>query len=217
MKLRKSRGVSTIEFAMGLMVMVPLVLGTGAIGINLIHNLQTIQLARDAGHMYGRGVDFSQSGNVKILVNLGNSLGLAATGGNAEVILTALTYIDSATCLAGTGSSSCTNLNKWVFAQRLVIGNSNLRTSNYGSPVTSGPYGVTLDSSGKVTVQQECTQSGDVANFTAANGITPYNVVNGQVSGLPSGQKVYLAEAAALGFEMPPFASGAPSYSFAFF
>jgi len=42
MKLRVSRGVSTIEFAFSLLVLVPLVLGTGAIGINMISTLQTI-------------------------------------------------------------------------------------------------------------------------------------------------------------------------------
>jgi len=34
------------------MVLVPLLLGTGAAGINMILTLQTIQVARDAGHMY---------------------------------------------------------------------------------------------------------------------------------------------------------------------
>jgi len=216
MKTRKSRGVSTIEFAMGLMVMVPLVLGTGAIGINLIHTMQTVQLARDAGHMYARGVDFSQSGNVNILVNLGNSIGLQASGGNAAVILTAFTYVDANTCQAGTGSQTCTNLNKWVFVQRQVVGNSSLRTSNFGSPLTSGPTGVTLDSTGSISMSQYCTQAGAVANFSST-GFIPYQDVDGVVSGLPSGQRVYLAEAAGQGFGMPPFVSGAPTYSYNFF
>jgi hypothetical protein len=216
MKAHQPRGVSTVEFAFGLMVLVPLVLGTGAIGINLIHTLQTIQLARDAGHMYARGVDFSQSGNVAILVNLGQSVGLQASGGNAVVILTALTYVDANTCQAGTGSQSCANLNKWVFVQRQVIGNSNIRTSNFGSPLTSGPTGVTLDSTGSISMSQYCTQAGAVATFSGV-GFNPYKDVNGQVSGLPSGQRVYLAEAAGQGFGMPPFVSGSPTYAYNFF
>ena len=216
MKSRQLRGISTVEFAFGLMVLVPLVLGTGAIGINLIHTLQTIQLARDAGHMYARGVDFSQSGNVNILVSLGSSVGLQASGGNAVVVLTAFTYVDANTCLAGTGSQSCPNLNKWVFVQRQVIGNSNIRTSNYGSPLTSGPNGVTLDATGSISVTQYTKQAGAVASF-GNNGFNPYQNVNGQVSGLPSGQRVYLAEAAGQGFGMPPFVSGSPTYSFSYF
>ena len=216
MKKSKLRGVSTVEFALGFMVLVPLVVGTGAIGINLIRTLQTIQLARDAGHMYARGVDFSQTGNVNILVTLGSSVGLKASGGTAAVILTTLTYVDSNTCLAGTGSSRCNNLNKWVFVQRQTIGNSSIRTSNFGSPLTSGPTGVTMDATGTISPSQYCSQGGAVAAFNGS-GINPYQNVNGNVSGLPSGQKVYLAEAAGQGFGMPPFVNGSPTYSFAFF
>ena len=60
MKKQNSRGVSTIEFAFSMLVMVPLLLGTGVTGINMIRSLQTVQLARDAGHMYARGVNFTQ-------------------------------------------------------------------------------------------------------------------------------------------------------------
>ena len=43
MKRQAKRGVSTIEFALSLMVLVPLILGTGAIGINLMRTMQTVQ------------------------------------------------------------------------------------------------------------------------------------------------------------------------------
>ncbi|HTS28066.1 MAG TPA: hypothetical protein VMH81_19470 [Bryobacteraceae bacterium] len=201
-----------------------MLLGTGAIGIGLIKNLQTIQLARDAGHMFARGVDFSQTGSQQILATLGESLGLSATGsGNAVVILSALTYVDANTCIAagaatnGVPNASCANLGYWVFAQRLEVGNTSIRTSNFGSPLTSGPNGVTLDSQGKISVVQYATRTGAQAQFTSANGILPYTVVNNVAQGLPSGQKLYLSETAATGFSMPPFVSGAPSYSFAFF
>lgn len=225
MKRQAKRGVSTIEFALSLMVLVPLILGTGAIGINLMRTMQTVQLARDAGHMFARQVDFSQAGSQNILATLGTGLGLSATAGQgrAVVILSALTYVDGSTCTAANQANSagsaatCTNLGQWVFTQRLEIGNTALRTSNFGSPLTSGPTGVTLDSQGKISIGQYGTRAGAVANFSSANGINPYAVVNGNVTGLPSGQKLYLSEAAAQGFGMPPFVSGSPTYSFAFF
>ena len=223
-----SRGISTFEFAMSLMVLVPLILGTGAIGVNLIRTMQTIQMARDAGHMYAKGVDFSQQGNKDILGALGSSLGLNTTGatGRSVVILSALTYVDANTCIAGGAATngvpnaSCDNLGKWVFAQRLVIGNSSLRTSNFGSPITNGTNlqeNVTLDSQGKISVAQYATRTGAQAQFSSANGVNPYSNVNGVTSGLPSGQRLYLAEVASMGFGLPPFVSGAPTYSFAFF
>ncbi|HEV3201987.1 MAG TPA: TadE family protein [Bryobacteraceae bacterium] len=225
MKRNRKRGSAIIEFALSLLVLMPLFLGTGAIGINLNRTLQTVQLARDAGHMFARGVDFSDPGNQKILATIGTGLGLSATAGQgtAEVIFSALTYVDGNTCTAanqlnGNGNApTCTNLGQWVFTQRLEIGNTGLRGSNYGSPLTSGPTGVTLDSQGKISLGQYATRAGAVAQFSSANGINPYAVVNGVASGLPSGQKLYLSEAASQGFGMPPYVQGSPTYSFSFF
>lgn len=207
-----------------MLVLLPLLLGTGVTGINMIRTLQTVQLARDAGHMYARGVDFSQPGNQTILVNLGSNLGLSGTSGQgtAVVILSALTYVDKNACAAvgavdgsGNPTSACTNYTKWVFTQRLEIGNDGVRSSNYGSPLTSGPTGVTINSqTGQITQQQYVTRAGAVANFT---GVNPYQVVNGTAEGLPSGQLLYVAEAGSTGFNMPPFVSNAVSYSWGLF
>src|ERR1700722_2445456 len=97
----RTRGGATVEFALILLVLVPLLLGTGVVGVNMIRTLQTVQLARDAGHMYARGVDFSQPGNQTVLIDLGQAVGLAAgASGSAEVTLAALTYVDTAACTA---------------------------------------------------------------------------------------------------------------------
>ena len=127
MRRASFRGAACIEFAFIAMVLVPLLLGTGAAGINMILTLQTIQLARDAGHMYARGLDFSQPGNQTILANVGSTLGLSTTAGSgsAVVILSKLTYVDNAACAAAGAvdshgnPSGCTNLARWVFTQRL--------------------------------------------------------------------------------------------------
>jgi hypothetical protein len=223
MPTKGRRGVSCIEFAFSTLVSIPLLLGTGAIGVNMIRTLQTIQLARDAGHMYARNIDFAQPGNKTVLVNIGRDLGLSSTAGEgtAAVILSALTYVDRAACAAeaavdasGNPTAACTNFGRWVFTQRIVIGNSAVRNSNYGGPLTTGPTGVTLDSSGKITRTQYVKQAGAVASFS---GMNPYSVVAGVAQGLPSGQVLYIAEAAARGFNMPPFVSGAVAYSWGMF
>jgi hypothetical protein len=224
MKHRKSRGVSSIEFAFGMMVLLPLFLGTGVTGINMIRSLQTVQLARDSGHMYAKGIDFSQPGNKTILVDLGSNLGLSATSGqgSAVVILSTLIYVDKNQCAAvgdvdgsGNPTGACANYQKWVFTQRLEIGNTSVRASNFGSPLTSGPDPVTVNATtGQIAQTQYVTNPGDVATFT---GVNPYQVVNGVASGLPSGQLLYLAEVGSTGFNMPPFVSGAVSYSWGFF
>lgn len=224
MKPTSQRGVSSLEFAVIILVLAPLLLGTGVTGVNMIRTQETVQLARDSGHMYARGVDFSQPGNQTILADLGANLGLSTTSGSgsAVVILSTLTYVDQSACASvgavdtkGNPTSACTNYQKWVFTQRLVIGNSSVRSGNYGSPLTSGPTGVTVNSTtGKISTSDYVTKSGAVATFT---GVNPYSVVNGTGQGLPSGQVLYLAEAAGTGFSMPPFVSNATTYSWGIF
>ncbi len=223
MKRTFNRGVSSLEFAFIVLTLTPLLLGTGVIGINMIRTLSTIQLSRDAGHMYARGLDFSQPGNQTIVGTLGANLGLSTTAGSgtAVVILSALTYVDKSACAtagavdgSGNPTSACTNYQKWVFTQRLSIGNSNVRQSTLGSPLTSGPTGVTISSTGKISLSDYVTKAGAVARFS---GVNPYSVVNGQAQGLPSGQTLFIAEAASSGFNMPPFVSNATAYSYGLF
>jgi hypothetical protein len=223
MSRRNSRGVSSLEFAFASLTLVPLLLGTGVVGINMTRTLETIQLARDAGHMYARGVDFSQPGNQTILQNLGATLGLSSTlnTGTAVVILSALVYVDNNLCIAAgavdanNNPSGCTNLDKWVFTQRVVIGNPAVRQSNLGSPLTGGPTGVTIDpTTAKIALNDYVFKAGAVATFS---GINPYAVVNGSAVGLPSGQLLFIAEAGAQGFSMQPFVPNAVTYSYGLF
>jgi hypothetical protein len=109
----------------------------------------------------------------------------------------------------------CTNWKQWVFTQRLVVGNASYRTSNLGSPLTSGPTGVTVDSmTGKISLSDQVNRAGDVATFSAVG--NPFvNAVNaGVLNNLPSGQVLYVTEAAGQGFTMPPFADGGVMYAF---
>jgi hypothetical protein len=210
------KGASMIEFAFITFTLVPLLIGAGVIGVNLIRTLQTEQLARDAGHMFARGVDFSAVGNQQILANIGSSLSMTATAGSgsAVVILSALTYVDNNACATGGAvdrngnPSGCNNLGKWVFTQRLTVGNSGIRSSNMGAP-----HGVTVNSDGTIDPSAYVTNSGAVAQF---NSINPYSNVAGTVSGLPSGQVLYIAEAAAYGYSLPPYGVGS-TYAFGLF
>lgn len=218
----RERGVSTVEFAFITLTLVPLLIGVGAIGVNLVRTLCTEQVARDAGHMYARGVDFSQPGNQQILALIGSSIGLSATAGSgsAVVVLSALAYVDTAACAkAGAvdtngNPSGCTNYGKWVFTQRLTIGNSSVRSSNLGSPLTSGPTGVTVNSTtGQISVSDYVTKAGAVATF---NSVNPYSNVSGTVKGLPSGQVLYIAEASATQYAIGPYGGGG-TYAFGLF
>jgi hypothetical protein len=221
MERRNKRGGSALEFALIILVLVPLFLGTGVLGINMIRVQQTAQLAHEGGYMFARGMDFSQVGNKAILVNIGSTLGLSTTSSaTAGVIFSKLTYIDKNACAAAGAvdaqgnPAGCTNLGSWVFTQRFIIGNSSVRTSNLGSPLVSGPTGVTVDPvTGQIPLVQYTTRAGAVAQFSSVN---PYSNVNGSVSGLPSRQFLYIAEAAAKTFTMSPYL-GRSTYSYGLF
>ncbi|MGD0201171.1 MAG: hypothetical protein ABSD27_10530, partial [Bryobacteraceae bacterium] len=176
----------------------------------------------DAGHMYARNIDFSLPGNKTVLANLGQDLGLQITtpaSGSAVIILSKLTYVDPATCalggaVDGNGNpSGCTNLGSWVFTQRLVLGQSSVRDSNFGTPT-----GVTVDpTTGNISAAQYVTVRG--AALPSFDAINPYKVdqVTKAVSGLPSGEYVYISEAASLGFNMTGIIPNAKAYSCNFF
>jgi Flp pilus assembly protein TadG len=230
MRRNDRRGVAYIEFALSLLVLIPLLLGVVGLGLSMHGQLQTVQLARDAGHMFARNTDFSLTGNQQVLSSVAGSLGLTATGGvtgtvgsgTAVVILSTVRYIDTTACgLAGyttIGSGGapvgCTNYGFWVFAQRLVIGNVSLWTSNLGTPTSSIVTTTTSNgvAAGSVLIANQTTNTTDRANVPAFN---PWNSTSN--TGLPSGQVVYVAEAVAKGFQMPPFSKGTNTYAQIYF
>ncbi|HTS65939.1 MAG TPA: TadE family protein [Candidatus Acidoferrales bacterium] len=221
MKRKKRQGVAIVEFSFAMVVMIPLFLGTVGLGLRLIQSLRVAQLSRDADRMYARGLDFSQPGNKTTLASLGADVGLKTDGtGTAVVILTLVTYIDKGMCQSAgypTDASGnpigCPNWKKWVFAQRLVIGNSSIRTSNLGSPLTTGPDPVTVDSTtGKISLDDQVNNSGDRANFASGNPFV--DTSDGDLNTLPSGQVLYVTEVAVPGFSMPPFAGANTVYSY---
>jgi len=220
MKQNHKRGVAIVEFSFAMIVLTPLLIGTMAVGLNLIRSLATVQLARDAGHMYARGADFSQTGNQTVLTTIGSNVGLSKTAGSgsAVVILSTVTYVDKALCAsagkvdANGNPSGCTNYTKWVFTQRIKIGNSSIRSSVFGSP---GGSVVVNSTTGRISLNDQVTNTGDVANFSV--GINPYANTNGTVSGLPSGQIIYIAEVASSGMALPPFVPAGVVQSYTMF
>lgn len=134
-KLRRRRGNAVIEFGLCTVFLVPLLLGGVVTGMNLNRSIQGTQVSRDAGHMFVRWVDFSLPANQEMVVRLARGLGMTRTGGNGVVILSRIMFIGETQCTEGNLSlSECTNYNRPVFTQRLVIGNAGLRSSNFGTP-----------------------------------------------------------------------------------
>ena len=186
------KGSQVLEFALVTLVIVPFLLGVVVIGLNLGRSVQVAQIGRDAGSMYVRGVDFAQTANQDILVRLSQGLGMTRTAGTGVVILSKVGFITAAAC---TGISPC-NSNQYVVVERMVVGNSSLRTSNFGPAGT-----VTIDA------------YGNVANYmTDANAVaTGFS----SVLTLSGNEFAYVSETyfPSPSFDMPGFQTGTGVYA----
>lgn len=176
--VRAERGSALVEFVLCVSLFwVPLFLGTVVIGFNLIRAVQVTQVCRDSGHMYSYGIDFSQPVYQNLLVNLAPGLGITTSGGNGVVVLSTITYIGSNDCIAGGYPSNCANVNTTVITRQIVIGNTGLHASVFGTPP-----GQFMDSSGNVS------PAGYLNNTTCqAKGFS-------SVIPLVSGQFAYMSE-----------------------
>lgn len=140
---RRRLGNTIVEFALCLTVLAPAMLGMFTVGMNLTRNLQVAQVARDAGHMYVRFVDFSLDNKQKILARLARELKMVQDGtldtpdknGQAVIILTTIYVPTVVDCdAAGLPLNKCVNIDIPVIANRIVVGNDKLRESVFGTP-----------------------------------------------------------------------------------
>ena len=118
-------GQSALEFALSLPFLVAIVVGTFAVGMLLDRHMTVTQLARNAGNMYARGIDFASTQNQEVLLRAASSMGMTPTGGDGVVYL-------SLVIMAPPGSGNNENLT--VVAQRFQIGNPSISPSQVGAP-----------------------------------------------------------------------------------
>lgn len=165
-----------MEFAMSLVFLVPLLLGVFVFGFRIIRSLQMIQVTRDLGHMYVRGVNFRNSGPVANAQTLATGYDLTSTG-TSVVYLSQLKVIQQSDCDAVPGAiagRACSNLGKTVFTEQLTIGNSTMGASPFGTPP--------LQSDSSVSVTDQAGNSQAVAGGFST------------VLTLQAGETAYLAE-----------------------
>lgn len=132
---RAAQGSSLVEFALVIVFLVPILLGVFSIGMSLTMSVQASVVARDAGAMFMRYVDFSTSSNKSLIVRIARGMGMTETGGNGTVILTQILRIGAAQCVPPyPNTAACPNFNRNVITRRVIIGNAALTTSTFGTP-----------------------------------------------------------------------------------
>ncbi len=204
----RQEGFAILEFAAVAPFLVIVLLGVVSIGFMLSRSIQVSQITRDAAHMFFDGVDFSVIGNQKVIGRLGLGIGLASdssgtidTAGNGVVILTQMIVVGGGQCAAAgypSPYSACPNYHQLVIEKRIVIGNSDLRSSSFGAPLTT-----LIQPDGSLRPVDYCND----ASVLVPTGAPPLSL------GLADGQYTYGVESY---FRMPAFSQflSKDSYSF---
>lgn len=134
----RRKGNAIIEFALVITFLILLLFGTFSVGMTLTKSVQAGVVARDAGAMFMRYVDFSLTANKDLLVRLANGMGMTNNGGKGVVIMTQVMMIGTNECsAAGLSNAMCPNYNRPVVIKRVTVGNTSLYTTNYGNPTPS--------------------------------------------------------------------------------
>ncbi len=145
MRKRARNGNALVEFALVIVFLVPILFGVFSIGMSLTLSVQAAVVARDAGAMFMRYVDFSVPANQALIVRIARGMGMTETGGNGVVILSQIMKVGAAQCVPPyADTTACPNFNRHVIIKRIVIGNAALTTSSIGTP---GPSIITADGS----------------------------------------------------------------------
>lgn len=143
---QRQSGSTLLEFAIVVPCLVLLFFGTIGVGVMMGRFIQCVQVDRDVAHMYSDGVDFTQTTPQNIVIQqLALGTGITAAGGNGTIIFSQIQTVYQVDCTAA-AVANCANLGLPVFTQRIVLGNSALRTSNYGTPT-----GTLMDAKGNIS------------------------------------------------------------------
>jgi hypothetical protein len=184
------RGVAIVEFTLAVVFLVPLVLGTLVYGFRLIRAIEMDQIVRDIGHMYIRGIDFTQPGPQGNAATLAQGFNLTSSG-TSVLVLSTIKVIQQSDCDAANpgkpAGTACTNLNNPVFTQQIKIGNTSLTVN--GVNIAASAFGTPpLQANDTVLATDQANTA------TAAAGKTSANTGFASVLTLNSGELAYVTE-----------------------
>jgi hypothetical protein len=128
-----ARATSVPLYALGAIFLVPLGIGVLLVNSSARRNDHANQVSRDVASMYSQGVDFSNTANQDIALNVADGLGMNLRGGNGVLILSKIRVVHESDCSA-MAPANCANKGYAVVTQRFVIGNKTLRPSSFGTP-----------------------------------------------------------------------------------
>ncbi len=129
----RDRGSALVEFALCSLVWLPILMGTWLFGTTLIQAIQVAQLSRDSGHMFARGVDFTNTQNTALLSRLSSVLRNSAGNYVGAIVLSEVKYVTTDDCTAA-NLKVCPNANNYVFIKLFYFGSSSYAQTKLGNP-----------------------------------------------------------------------------------
>jgi hypothetical protein len=211
---RTQSGQEIMEFGLAAVLLVPMLIGSFVVGMNLIRSIQCNQVCRDLDSMYIHGGDFStypmqqeaqrlaQGLNLQIGSSFaGNEQSNTSNAGNGLVTVTQIMWIGgttSANCKAAL-PAACTNQNSFVFTQQIQFGNGTLANAN---TVTVGQCpaailnssGIVSISNGSYVTDARAALAGSAQTNMQALWQTSSEVSGGTATALTDGQVAYIVE-----------------------
>jgi hypothetical protein len=130
---KRERGSALIEFCLSSLLWLPLLLGTWLFGSTLIQAIQVAQLSRDSGHMFARGVDFTNPQNAALLGRLSTVLTTSPGTYAGAIVLSEIRLVNSTDCAAA-NMKVCPNDGKYVFIKLFMFGNTSYAQTRLGNP-----------------------------------------------------------------------------------
>lgn len=121
---RNRRGQSVIEFALVLPLMVLMLTGTVTAALVFERQMTVVQISRNAGNMFARGVDFTKTANQEVLLRAADGLGMTTGAGTGVIYLSRIEKAPDGSANAG----------KLIVTERYVIGDTSISASKIGTP-----------------------------------------------------------------------------------
>jgi hypothetical protein len=187
-----------LEFAFSSLLLIPVVLGSAALGLGLVYYLQVLSVCRSTGSMFVRGADFSQPAMQRVLLRVAAGLGLGSTtainpDGRTVVIVTQLMRVGAVQCSDLPSGQTCTNRGRVVIIKQLRLGNRALRASDFGSPGGTQTSDGSYDYTYYLTNSQAAVSAFGLA--TADDQATPGAPVDLHAGELSYASEVYMSAA----------------------
>ena len=153
-------------------------------GMNFLRFNKSTDVSRSAALMYVKGLDFTFPGTQDIIARVASGLDLqisastsanGVSSGSGLIVFSTVQYIGPNTC------TGCANINKYVFLNRVYVGNTSLSISGttvasaLGNPIS----GIWNSTTGAVTSNQTNTGAQVASGFSS---IWSSNIGDGQIA-----------------------------------